>query len=84
MPTINVQYCALNDLNTPVRSAVVELSPDNKLPVFYLKDRFKLTSVDEIVDGIPVGIGFDEHGASFKTYTPNSTIQITGEPKGII
>jgi hypothetical protein len=39
--------------------------------------------VEEIVDGVAVLIGFDANGDSRNEYTPNSTIKITGEPKGI-
>ncbi len=84
MTKITVQYFKLNDFNSSVGSTVVRLSPENKLPVSFLEKKFQLTTVEEIEDGVAVGIGFDEHGLSFDEYTPNSTIHITGEPKGIV
>ena len=61
-----------------------DFHPENKLSVSALKDKFQLTTVEDIEDGVAVLIGFDEHGDSRNEYTPNSTIHITGEPKGIV
>ena len=86
MTKITVQYFKNipNDFSSPFATTVVRLSPENKLSVSALKDKFQLTTVEEIEDGVAVLIGFDEHGVSLNEYTPNSTIQITGEPKGAI
>ena len=84
MAKITVEYFTLTDFNSSVASAVVRLLNGNKLPIFFLKDEFNLRAVKEIVDGVAVGIGFDANGDSRDEYTPNSTIQITGEPKCIV
>ena len=65
MAKITVQYFTLNDFNSSVDSTVVRLSPENKLPIFFLKDKFQLKTVEEIDDGIAVGLGFDANGLSF-------------------
>jgi hypothetical protein len=82
MAKITVQYFTLNDFSSPSATTVVRLSPENKLPISFLKEEFNLRTVKEIEDGVAVGIGFDEHGVSLNEYTANSTIHITGEPKG--
>ena len=81
---ITVQYFTLDDFGTPVASTFVELSADNKLSVSALEKEFNLRTVKKIVDGVPVLIGFDEHGRSDNPFVPNSRVKITGEPKGII
>jgi hypothetical protein len=86
MTKITVEYFQNipTDFSSPSASAVVRLSPNNKWPISFLEKKFQLTTVEEIEDGVAVGIGFDEHGDSRNEYTPNSTIHITGEPKGIV
>ncbi len=84
MAKMAVEYFTLTDFNSSVASTVVRLSPGNKLPISFLTDKFNLRTVKEIVDGVAVGIPSDANGVSFNEYTPNSTIQITGEPKGIV
>ena len=83
MAKITVEYFTLTDFNSSLASTVVRLSPENKLPVSALKDEFQLTTVKEIDGADAVLIGFDANGVSLNPYTPNSTIKITGEPKGI-
>ncbi len=84
MAKISVEYFALDDFNTVVGSTILRLTPDNKLPVFALKNKFNLLTVEEIEDGVAVGIGFDKHGDSHNPFVPNSMVKITGEPKGIM
>ena len=84
MAKITVEYFTLTDFNSSVASTVVRLSSENKLSISFLKDKFLLKTVEEIEDGIAVGIPFDAStGYSDASFANVKSLKITGEPKGI-
>jgi hypothetical protein len=58
------------------------LTPDGKLPVASLKEKFGVTTLEEIDDGEAFLIGADEHGVSHNPFSGKTAIKVTGDLKG--
>jgi hypothetical protein len=82
MADINVKFYLTKDSTAFCKEADTTLTHEGKLPVRDLKDKFGVTTLEEIRDGKAFLIGADEHGDSRLSFTGKTTINVTGEPKG--
>ena len=82
MADINVQFYQTKDSTAPSKETDTTLTPEGKLPVASLKEKFGVTTLEEIRGGKAFLIGADEHGVSLLSFTGKTTIKVTGEPNG--
>ena len=82
MADINVKFYQTKDSPAVFKEADTTLTPEGKLPVRDLKEKFGVTTLEEIRGSKAFLIGADEHGDSRYPFTGKTTIKVTGELKG--